>query len=390
MLSYSLPVVTADTSVIVEASDEIVVEPIATSSLSVEQYVLEMCIAEDGTTFATGATPGWMFIRGSSPTSLTAWGDNGSVLWTKRYTSWELFLTGIATDNSYIYVTGKEVQNLYLGKYDFSGKCIWNITQYLGEDIFAFDLALTEDGTIVISVGTASEHLLVAYNLEGVFRWSKVFESLVYIGSESNSIYAAYQGHLQKYSSDGTLIWSSTTEQIGVVAESRGPLYTLSYNVGPFTSYSSYVVEKWNATSGERAWSTTVTLYNTTNQLCNSRDLTFAIIDENLFTLLNAYSVSGYYLQSVDSEGRFILHEKLLNNSWYSASLAIHGSEHIHIAGCCNDHLTLFIYEVRQLSFSHNNDSNLMDIPIVGTVAVGVFLFDAGLIIYLRRRYPKR
>ncbi len=395
-----VPTTDADTMIVVPENNETNITPLAFGNLTTSYEVpIDMSVSNTGSTYVVSVDTRWELIRGPAPASFIAWDSNGSILWSKRFTTWQRILFGVETDATNVFVTGVEHSNLFLGKYDQQGNNVWNITWDLGGSEWGLDISISEDGTIVVggsTYNTSTDYFIAAFDPSGQVLWHKILQNHPTPICSSTFIYVICDGVLQKYQTDGVLIWSAnynegrqvyTNGEILYTPEEKESYQDLPGIPGTFQE-ASVKLSKWNALTGEQFWTQNYGLYDTDHQLYNSSGIDYAIThDGSLMFLINVFELGRWYLQSVSQNRKVVSKTYLLDSAWYTAIFAVGESGVIHVAGYGRNGLAVALYDPSQLTPYFDSTTYGDDYQIVGIVAVGVILFDTGLIIFLKKKY---
>ncbi|MFW9789341.1 MAG: hypothetical protein ACFFE2_13590 [Candidatus Thorarchaeota archaeon] len=399
ILSILIPASRADTEIVPKAEEE-ELTPILFATAALEPWFEsytphDMCVSNDGTMFAVGFNPMWQLIRGDTPTSLVAWGNDGNVLWSRNSSVFSILLYEVATDDQHVFVVGRYSGDIYLAKYDFLGNNLWNISWDLGNSEYGTRLALLDDGTIVIGGNSfnysepyTSQDFLMAFDQDGGFQWIHMFPEPVSFCCLSNSIYSVTNNTLQKWTSNGDLAWSRTCDEGKLVCISEYLIYVLDPPDIIIYGSTSFNVTMWNIQTNERIWSHSYRICDTYHNVYNSSSFDYAVTKNgSLMVLFNVLVLHSIYVLNIDHEGTLTHQVKLLNSTNVAACFDLDETDRIHIAGSSKEYdLFVAVFRLENLPPSHS-DGLLSNIQIVAVVTIAVILVDAGIIIALRRRY---
>ena len=235
--------------------------------------------------YITGFT--YSFGEGSQDMFLIKYNSSGDILWNKTW-------GGIASDAGHgisidskdnIYVTGETESfgagsvDMFLAKYNSSGKQLWNKTWGDIESQYGYGIAVDLSDDIYITGTGGNMMFIVKYNSSGGQMWNCtwgqdygaygyeiVVDSFgdIYV-SGITSTYNSSGIYLVKYTPEGTYLWNNTRDQdyldhlgYGMAVDSINNLYiacnlrSTTPNVLNFDivliKYNLYGVYQWNST----------------------------------------------------------------------------------------------------------------------------------------------
>jgi len=393
LLAALIPQVDADTRILVPVNDEPTLDPIVTGNLSLVgeygyEYPTDICVAEDGTIFTVSVHPLWEFYRGvTAPASFVAWNSDGSIRWSQRFTSGDRVLFGVATDDTHIFVTGVRTGNLFLGKYDFQGNHIWNVTWSSGNQERGWIVTLTDDGLIMVGGSTRESNLsdddrycLLCFDTNGVLQWQKMNLTSPVVSSHSNFVYAIHEGNLEKYESDGDMLWSTECSDDWRVAAHSEILHTISRHNSIIT------INGWNVFNGNKIWSSNITFEDANSQVYNITYFSKPISSNGTLTLLcTLQNRNNSQIISIDQNGDVISNQIVLDETWNFPVITI-GGDKLYLAACRSSiGIGMAIYNL--CSIYENTNEEFLNLQLIGITIVGVVLFDVCLVIFLKKRH---
>jgi len=387
----------ADTELVLE-EDEPSLLPIAFGNISIlsgNQAPNDICVSNNGTIFTVNAPPLWELYRGPAPVSLVAWRDNCSVLWLRSFTSSDFVPYGIETDQSHIFITGCRGSILFLGKYNFQGNNVWNITRNMGNMSYGIEygqrIFILADESIVVSGVSQNyssfEHsscFIASFSQDGTFNWGKEFSTYPCPCIDSSFIYILNQNTIQKLDSRGRILWSREDYNHIPLGVSSEILFTIKY---PW--YESLFITARSTETGNTRWSSNCEMCDINHQSYNVSGIDSELSqDDSLMILTQVQNFSSFYLLDINQNGELTSKTKILNHEWDYPQFDLSSTgDRIFVAGRTSEHgLSVAVFDSHQLTPFSDSHPNNIDLMLVGEVATGVFLFDVGLIIYLRRR----
>ncbi|MCK4566738.1 MAG: PQQ-binding-like beta-propeller repeat protein, partial [Candidatus Thorarchaeota archaeon] len=397
LLAALIPQVDADIRIHLSLEDEPTIEPIAMGNISTWEYEVpvDMCVTADGTIFTVHLHPYWDIIRRGSLTSFVAWNSDGSVRWAQSYINWERIHFGVTTDESHVFVTGGQRGELYLGKYDFQGNSIWNSTWDTGDtEEYGFDIALTDDGFIMVSgwIRLTDEMFLLCFDSQGELVWEKRFLDSPAISCHSDFVYARFNDTLQKIRSDGTNVWSTAFDS-GQYFNAHDDIIYVGSHGGEL---SQALVMGLSPINGEEIWSANITFTDSNQELYNITQQSHTITaDGSLLLMVRLLNRTSYNLLKIDDSGNLLWNQTILNYHWSYPIIRMKEESRLCITGRLNlSTIEITVYDlssIAEYTYVSTNTStifvNPLDIPMIGMTIAGVALFNAGLIIFLKRRY---
>jgi hypothetical protein len=378
--------------ILVPVNDEPTLDPIVTGNLPfivLYESPSDICVAEDGTIFTVSVHPVWQFIRGAAPVSFVAWNSDGSIRWSQRFTSWTRVLLGVTADDTHVFVTGVQDGNLFLGKYDFQGNKIWNVTWNYGEYEIGMRITLTDDGSIMVGGSTRESrqsdddvYCLLCFDTNGALQWQKMNLTIPEISGHSNYVYAIHNGNLEKYKNDGDVLWSTEySDGLRVSAHSE-ILHTISQQV----QNSIITINGWNVSNGNKIWSSNITFEDANSQVFNITHFSQAISSNGTLTLLcSLQNRNSSQIISIDQNGDVISNQIIIDETWRYSEISIEDDK-LYLAAYRNSiGIGMAIYNLS--SIYENTNEGFLNRHLIGITIVGVVLFDVCLVIFLKKRY---
>ncbi|TFG97649.1 hypothetical protein E4H12_08075 [Candidatus Thorarchaeota archaeon] len=392
-----IPSVQADFVVIDTSNDEKCMTPIAHGNLTTyrtreELAPVDMCVSENGITFTANENPFYGIIRSITDTSVTAWSNEGNILWSVESNSWNRLFYGITSDDSFVYVTGVDGNDPFLAKYDHEGNHIWNTTIGIPGSDKGLDIEVSEDGTIVVAgpmENSTFGYFLIALSSDGDTLWSNIFENQPSIDCANNYIYVACDGIIEKRTTDTNLVWSSPIAINVTILAREDSLYSIPFrDTGQRPRYinksPSIDVTKWNSTTGDVVWTETVGIQNSTHSLYRWGGVAYTIDNKGNFTLLlEIKELSGWYQIIIGEEGEILSATKILDNTWQTAFIEYTEVGKIHVAGYGSSQLTISIFDPE---YPNGLPVDGLDLSLIIIVTGIVVLFDVGLIHIFKKR----
>jgi len=387
---------TADTLIVLPQEDKTTIEPTVFANISRLGSGLRrdepagLCASNDGTVFTVNIDPAWPFIRGAAQASLIAWRSDGTLLWSKTFTTWQMKLFGIATDNSYVYVTGDRGGNLFVGKYDLLGNSILNVSYDLGGADCGREISISSGGDIIVWGGPVpvfrsflSDHFLVVLDSGGGIEWQRIFQNYAVVACDTNNIYTIHNSSLQKYDSNGTVLWSAECDEECGLYVKNDILYSVTEQEQTF--HTSLSIKSWNPENGEIQWSSNTTICKEHDQLLNTSCIRYSVSQNgNLLIFMDELESGKWHLLALTEEGTLAWNHTLLDTSWHSVHSIITDSGKFIVVGSRKEtRLTMAVFYIDAENSEH------LDIVLVSITLVGVVAFDATLIIFLRKRNQK-
>jgi len=386
LLAALIPQIDADIQIHLSLQDEPTIEPISRGNISVPEFFeepVDMCVTANGTIFTVNKHPNYGLSSENGSNSLIAWNCNGSVQWTHRFSNSDRVYFGVNTDDFHIYVTGIQRNDLYLAKYDFNGNCIWIRTWDTGYQECGFVIALTDDGSIMVS-GSIFElqppgfrdSVLLCFDSQGSLVWEKRSLNSCDISCRSNFVYARYNGTLQKIRTDGTILWSTDFDDGQTFIAHDDMIYVFSY----ITWRSYLMVTGHSPINGDEIWSLNITFTNS-NQLL----------------LISLYMAEHNSFLKIDEYGELVWNHTIIEYFWSVPFIRTTEESQLIISGLENSNtIGIAVFDLRkndEYTYEYTSTStstifvNPLDIPMIAMTIAGVALFNAGLIIFLKRRY---
>lgn len=405
ILAASIPLVIADNQILLSEESLTTLQPITfwnyTDPVSDYYRVApkDICVSADGTVFAVNIVPGWELVRSMQvPASFGAWTSTGELLWIKRYRTWELMLFGVTTDDSHVFVTGQGAGGLFVGKYDLLGNSIWNYTDDFDTSDCGLRISVSEEGYIIVRASAAEfsennpDACLVVLNSNGEYLWHKSFQDYAYVDCDSSFIYIMLDNAIEKYDMDGGIIWSAAIDEESRLTALNDMLF--SYQGLGQIYESGLTIEGWNPHTGGRILSSTITLYDGGNQMFNLTHIECSSTqNESLVVLLSGpwNSTNRWRLLMIDNQGFPTGYFSILDASWrYALCEPINNGQLVVVGYSSETSLSMAIFDpigpdpLYDLSISEP-----LDIYLIGTTLIGVIVFDASLIIILKKRYDE-
>jgi hypothetical protein len=378
-------------------SNETTIAPIVFGNASIssrQQTPNDVCVSSDGKMFSVSFLPLWQLIRGSTPASIVAWGNDGNVLWSHTTIAGEQVLYQIATDDQYVFATGAREGNLFLAKYDLLGRSILNASWDQGGDEEGKKMALLEDGTFVIggrsidSSGNTTEYFLVTFDQNGQIRWYETYSEFPYFSCYSNSIYIITNSTLQKRTSSGVIEWSTHCDEGVPACINNQLLYILDFPENTVLSY--FGVTKWNLTTQASEWSFDYIIRDADNETYDSNMQDYSVTQNGSLMILNfIYDLGKSYLLTVNQEGSVTSCINIYDGRFFPTCLDVNQDDRVHVAGTSDGFgQYVAVYDLEH-PLNPNNGLSSSDFQTVTIVVVAVILFDTGFIIYLRKRYGR-
>jgi len=312
-------------------------------------------------------------------------------------------LFDVETDNTNVFVTGGGSARLFLAKYSMDGNNLWNLTRSMGNISYGMEtgskLSLMEDGIIITSgvsmnyTDSTLEYFLAAFNQDGVYQWSQVFQNYPSICCDSNFIYLIQNDRLQKRDTSGAILWEQDWTGNRPTYVLSDLLYTTQVQGTPPTT--SLDVETWNLTTSEKLWSSNFRLCDESHQAYNRTGIEFKVTqDGSMLILMGAVEESGWYLFHVHQNGELASIVNRINMTMtYNTQLESDNEGLVYLAGVSSTgNLTIEIYDSNHfvpITSTASEDTSyfqLSDSQIITTVAIGVVLFDIALILFLKKR----
>ncbi|MFW9926667.1 MAG: hypothetical protein ACFFDM_07880 [Candidatus Thorarchaeota archaeon] len=400
LLASSIPIAIADNRISIPEHDNGTIQPLVVWNYTRLLTPRDFCVADDGTVFAVNVLRGWELVRSPTiPAEFVAFSDTGELLWIKNYFMHELALFGVTTDDTHVFATGLGVEGLFVGKYDFDGNSIWNYTHDFGELGSGVKISVSEEGYVIVCTSWVSSFFknfeyahLVVLNPDGEYLWHKSFQDYAFVDCDSHFIYILQENVLEKYGMDESLVWSvSITEERRVTAHND---ILFCYQLGELLCESILMVEGWNPHSGGRTWSSTMTLYNSENQVFNITDVDSCTTQDESLVLLFARPMNrsrSWHLLMVNDNGLPIRYFSILDESWYSALCKSIDSGQIIVVGTSSEtDFTVAVYDSSGPEPPYDLAiSESVDYFLIGITLIGVIVFDTSLIIILKRRYTQ-
>jgi len=423
LLALFIPGVSADTMVFIGGEEDASPIPIVFGNSTEHPRENSMCfsVTADGTMFMVSYHAFWQLCRGETPVSLIAWSNDGRKIWSHTFGCWRKQLFDVTNVGSYVYVTGRERSDIFLGKYDFDGKVIWNTTVDLGASEVGHVIFILEDGTIIIGGSQTWEvepdqhqtkGILLAMNQSGEYSWHTTYEEFHSLQCDSNYIYLASLSTLQKLDRNGNIVWfvDSRNSYLGCVRDEI--LYTYrnyhtNYSTSSNTSYYMVNTEidilSWSTETGHTLNVNNIRFCDEYNQMFNRTELQTTIAqDGSLKIVIGSYDLNRWYLASISQTTELTSCKLLLNGSWRNVRFDMDDSDNVYLAADSRTYgLTVMSFDSAQLALAPDlattvisapvtfSYDDLLDVRIVGITAVGVALFDVIFIIYLKRRVAK-
>lgn len=379
------------------SNDETAFTPIVFGNASgpfQQQAPNDVCVSSDGKMFMVSFVPGWQSIRGATPTSIVAWGSDGHVLWSHTTTTRDRVLYQIATDDQHIFATGEKDGDLFLVEYDFSGQILWNTSLDLGRNEYGSNIALLEDGTIVVGVHSVNssdrtaKYSLATFNQEGQIIWYETYSVFPFFSCYSNSFYAIINTTLQKRNGNGAIEWSTECSEGGPICIDDHVLFIFATPGRPDEAY--FRVTKWSMDAQEAVWSFDYRIYDTENKMHYEEPLDYSVTTNGSLMILSfLYDWDKVYLLTFNQEGLLTSHTNVYDGTFFPTCFDATQDDNVRIAGT-SDEFGIFVavYDLNRMVHP-NNGLTLSDFETVAIVAAAVIVFDASFIIYLRKRYGK-
>ncbi len=421
ILSALIPNGRVDLEIIIPEEPETTLFPIVIGSISKSNdYEIPngLCVANDGTIFVVAAHPLWRIIHGSSPGSFIAWRGDGSVLWAQRFTSFDRVLYDVETYDTHLFVVGCRGGYFHLAKYDMTGNQLWNVTRSMANNSYGVEwgrkLALLSDGTIIASgismnyADSTSTYFVAAFNQEGEILWHVSFLSDPSPCCDSDFIYLVDENMVQKRNNSGLTIWAKewsdsiqTDSQLTFHFIQMDILY-IAQNQEVILS-TSLNVSTWNLNTGQGLWSRNIRLCDTTRQVYNSSGIEFTVAqDGSMMILMGITGGARWYLLHINQNGELASYLNHLNVTMLDVQFETDDTGLVYIAAVsAAGNLSIFIFDTNDFvpfstSSSTTNTQNatignfeMTDLQLIGTIFVGVVIFDTALILYLKRKVAR-
>jgi len=395
------PQIDADIRIHLSLQDEPTIEPIAMGNITVPEFFeepVDMCITANGTIFTVNKHPNYGLSSEDGSNSLVAWNCNGSVQWAQRFSNSDRVYFGVNTDDFHVYVTGIQKDDLFLGKYDLNGNCIWNRSWDSGYQECGFVIALADDGSIMVSGGIFelqphcfNDSVLLCFDSQGNLVWEKRSLNSCDISCHSNFIYARFNGTLQKIRTDGTILWSTDIDDGQVFIANDDIIYVVDCIM-----WRSYLmVMGLSPINGEEISSSNITFTNSSQEFYKFSIPTYTIAQDGTLLLLISLIYAKYnYLLKIDEYGELVWNHTIIEYFWRAPIIRATEESRLIISGLENiDTIGVVVFDLSINSISTSNTSigtiygAPINIPLIGMTIVGVTLFNVGLIIFLKRKY---
>lgn len=402
ILASSIPIAVADNQITIPEQDNELLQPLAFWNYTISLTPRDFCVADDGTVFAVNIQNGWDLIRRPSiPSSFVAFSVTGELLWIKNYFMHELALFGVTTDDTHVFVTGFSLEGLFVGKYDFDGNSIWNYTRDFGELGCGLRISVSEGGYIIVRTSfpdqfsnTFVDAYLVVLNPDGEYLWHKSFQDFAFADCDSSFIYIMQDRVLEKYEMDGNLIWSvSITEERRLTAHNDILFSCQTDDFGEIHK-SILTIEGWNPHTGGRSWISTLTLYDTANEVFNLTSVDCSSAQDDSLVLLLAGpwdSANRWHLLMIDNQGHPTRYSLVLDTSWrYALCEPTDTGQLIVVGDNSETDFSVAVFDPIGPEPLYNlTSSESLDYFLIGITVIGVVVFDSSLIIVLRKKYAK-
>ena len=405
LLAALIPQVDADIRIDLSSQDEPTIEPITvgnmTNSWLMTEVPTDMCVTADGTIFTVNSYESWNHYRDFHSNTFVAWNSNGSVQWSQVNQNWERSFYGVTTDEVHVFVTGYLSDDLFIGKYDFQGNLIWNCTWDAGYLECGFDISLTDDGFIIVSACSKEyngnvilDSFLLCFNSNGELVWEKGPLISYRISYHSGFVYVYFNNTLQKFRSDGTNVWSMDFDSGQSIYAYENIIYAFSYEWG----LSQAKVMGLNPINGKETWSTNITFTDAIQQFYNiSRIVRMITPDGSLLLVVSLFNREHENLLKINERGELSWNQTISIDYWSVPIIGMNDESRLCVSGLLNQStVEIAVYDLSSIpeytyeytSTSTNTISaNPLDIPMIGMTIAGVALIDAGLIIFLKRKY---
>ncbi|MFW9794007.1 MAG: hypothetical protein ACFFEE_06890 [Candidatus Thorarchaeota archaeon] len=400
-LAFLIPTVNADIVVTLDMNEvSLMPTMLGNTTAYPDEDMKGFSVTSDGTMFTVSHNTDWETIRGQTPVSLIAWRNNGSIIWSHQYGSFDRVLYDVTNDGTHVYVTGQQNENVFIGKFDFDGLLEWNATYDLGYTERGFRIAVMEDGTIIIGglrrndypFPVVFDYFLLALNQTGNVQWTDYsFGMLPSMQCDSNYLYVSTNFTVQKRESSGSIVWSSNNSMLGGFGcVSDNVLYTV-LNANP--SLTSLSITTWNLDSGDVLDSFSLQLRYDDQTAMISASLQVAGTQYGSMNLLISIPMidSWYLLNIYQTE---LTHFRLiLEGVWSDVLLDMDSIGNVYIASDTESYgLTVMRFDSTQLASSSSTttgsigNGEMIDYQAVAITIIGVVVFDTVLILYMKRR----
>ncbi len=403
LLAALIPQIDADIQIHLSLQDEPTIEPVAMGNMTNSRHPngvpMDMCVTADGTIFTVNSFAGWNHYRDCHSNTFVAWNSNGSVQWSKVNQNWEISFYGVTTDEFHVFVTGYLLDNLFIGKYDFQGNLIWNCTWDAGNLECGFDIALTDEGFIIVSVCSKElygnvilDSFLLCFDSNGELVWEKGPLISYRISYHSGFVYVRFNNTLQKFRSDGTIVWSTDFDSGQYIYVHEDIIYAISYVRG----LSQAKVMGLNPLNGEEIWSTNITFTDAIQEFYNiSRIVRTISSDGSLLLLISLFNREHENLLKINERGELLWNQTISIYYWSYPIIRMKDESRLCVTGLLNQStVEIAVYDLSSIdeyTYVSTNTStifvNPLDIPMIGMTIAGVALFSVGLIIFIKRRY---
>ncbi|MHA2115392.1 MAG: hypothetical protein ACXABM_07835 [Candidatus Thorarchaeota archaeon] len=402
-LPAMLPAVSADFWITLDMN-EVSLNPtmLGNSTEHQDQDMKELSLSSDGTMFTVSHNTNWEIIRGQTPVSLIAWANNGSILWSRQYGSFDRILYDVTNDGTYVYVTGQQDDNVYVGKFDFDGQLEWNTTYNLGHAERGYKVLILGDGTIVIggvrwtdSDPAVFDYFILALNQTGYIQWSdNLFEMTPSLSCDSDYLYVSTDFIAQKRSANGTIVWSNDGGMVGGIScLSNDKMYTILHAT---PSLTELIIKTLSLESGEVLDS--FSMYLILDEMHTHFTCWGAVGNPNgpLNLLVSPTLINRWYLLTID-QTELTYFRLILEGAWSHVQFDKDDTGDVYLA--CNSEeycLTVMRFDSAHLTSwsptvvtttTTTTTENMNDFQAVVIAIVGVVSFNVVLIIYLKRKY---
>jgi len=423
-----IPIARADTEIILNEDDVSLMPTVFGYRTAVDaEEIMGFTVADDGKMFTVSYNSHWRIVHGQTQVSLIAWGSDGAVLWSHITNHFDRVYCDVTCDKSNIYVVGTWNNDIIVEKFSFEGDLIWNTTYDSGYTERGYEISLMGDGTIIIGGsrwpssysyppdGEDRKYILLALNQTGQPQWCYSYQEYPCPRCDSNYLFIAAENILQKKNSSGMAIWQVDFSE-GRFGGAQGEIaYTISalpslehyesYTIFPISLYDTEInTTTWNYETGIKIDSSYLQLCDADKQLfnCSYAD---AAIDQDGFIriLMVADEMESWYLMCLNQTADLISFIKLLDGHWWGTQFEMDESGNAYIASTSLTYgLTVMKFDAAQLSSTETPTSTststtgtqtgnggsfeLTDLQVISSVIVGVALFDAVLIVYLKRK----
>jgi len=403
LLASLIPQIDADIQIHLSLQDEPTIEPITmgnmTDSMHSNGNPMDMCVTADGTIFTVNSFAGWNHYRDCHTNTFVAWNSDGSVQWSKVNQNWKISFYGVTTEEFHVFVTGYLLDNLFIGKYDFQGNLIWNCTWDSGNFECGFDIAITDDGLIIVTACSKElygndilDSFLLCFDSQGELVWEKRSLRSYRISCHSGFVYARFNDTLQKFQSDGTKVWSADFASGHSFNAHEDIIYAVSYMGG----LPQAKVMGLSPLNGEEIWSTNITFTDSNQEFYNVSPRAYTTTpDGSLLLLISLFNREHKNLLKIDESGELLWNQTISVDYWSYPIIRMKEESRYCITGLLNQStIGIAVYDlssIAEYTYVSTNTStifvNPLDIPMISMTIAGVALFSIGLIIFLKRRY---